>query len=105
MSGEPKEVKEVKGIVKVSDIEKERKKRLKKEYPVYLSRPDNKACKVKMKGCTGKSTVVHHVRGRIGDQVFDQKDWLPSCIFCNGALENDPEAHKKGLKKSIHTKD
>lgn len=105
MSGEPKEVKVPNPIPKVSDTEKERKKRLKKEYPVYLSKPQNKSCKIKMTGCTGKATVVHHTRGREGDQVFEQKDWMPSCVSCNGVLETKhAESVDKGFKKPRHQK-
>lgn len=88
-------------IPKKSSNQKEIDKELKKMYPVFLAKPDNRYCKVKMKGCTKVATVVHHVRGRIGDQVFEVKDWLPSCPHCNIYLESkDKEARDKGVKKS-----
>jgi len=98
--GQPKEVKPKKPIAKKSDKQKEIDKELKKLYPVFLALPENKHCQLKLKGCLGKANVVHHVRSRIGQQVFEVKDWLPSCSFCNNALENDPLAYEKGLKKS-----
>ena len=70
-------------------------------YPVFLAKPENKYCKVKMPGCTKIANVIHHVKGRIGDQVFEVKDWLPCCASCNIVLESrDGEARAKGFKKS-----
>lgn len=89
-----------KPIAKKSDKQKEIDRELKKLYPVFLALPENEHCQLKLKGCLGKANVVHHVRSRIGQQVFETKDWLSSCSFCNNALENDPDAYKKGLKKS-----
>lgn len=92
--------KKVYQIPKVSNNEKERKKELAKMYPVYLSEPGNEFCQLKLKGCLGKASTVHHLRGRIGDQVFEINDWMPSCSWCNILVENDPEAYQKELKKS-----
>lgn len=83
-----------------SDKKKEIDKELSKMYHVFLAEPGNDVCQLKLKGCLKKATVVHHLRGRIGDQVFEIKDWRASCVWCNISLENDPEAYKKGLKKS-----
>lgn len=94
-------VKVPKEIPKKSDKQKDIDKELKKMYPVFLAKPENKYCKVKMEGCTKIATVIHHVRGRIGYQVFEVKDWLPSCPSCNIILESkDAEARAKGVKKS-----
>lgn len=100
MMGIEKPKKEPKPIAKKSDNQKSIDKELKKLYPIFLAEPENERCAVKQKGCLGKATVVHHVRGRIGEQVFETKDWMPSCIWCNMSLENDPKAKEKGLKKS-----
>lgn len=98
--GKKEKEKKVYRIPKKSDKKKEIDKELSKMYPVFLSEPGNEYCRIKLKGCLGKATTVHHERGRIGDQVFEVKDWVPSCIWCNISLENDPDAYKKGLKKS-----
>lgn len=92
-------------IPKKSTKQKDIDKELKKMYPVFLSQPGNEYCLVKQKGCLDKATTVHHLRGRIGDQVFEVKDWMPSCVWCNISLENDPLAKEKGLKKSKFNKD
>lgn len=98
-------VKLKKEVNKESNKMKADKRELKKIYAEYLSQPGNKYCKVKMEGCTKISNVIHHVRGRIGDQVFEIKDWLPSCASCNIVLESkDAEARAKGVKKSKFTK-
>lgn len=74
---------------------------LKKLYKIFLAKPGNQKCKVKMEGCTGKAETIHHTRSRIGEQVFEQKDWLSCCVWCNGRLEEkDAEARVKGVKKS-----
>lgn len=88
-------------IPKQSNKTKEDNKRLKQEYAVYLSRPENKFCKVKFEGCTHIANVVHHVAGRIGEQKFNQADWMPSCPSCNILLESqDSKAREAGVKKS-----
>lgn len=99
------EVKMPKEPKKVSDTRKEANKELKKLYIAYLSKPENKYCKVQLNGCTNVANVVHHVRGRIGEQVFNQADWLACCPSCNIVLESqDSLAREKGVKKSKFNK-
>ena len=76
------------------------KKDLKKEYPKFLK--SHPFCELKISPeCTKIATVIHHVRGRIGEQVHRQEDWMASCPACNSHVENkDAEAREKGLKKS-----
>lgn len=98
-------VKLTKPIPNKSENKKEIDKVLKKRYPVFLSKPENKYCKIKMEGCTKIANVVHHVRGRVGDQVFEEKDWLASCPSCNILLESkDQLARDMGVKKSKFNK-
>jgi hypothetical protein len=94
--------KEKKAIAKRSKKQVDIMKELSLMYPVFLEK--HPVCELKLKGCTYNAETVHHLAGRIGDQVFEVKDWMASCFWCNNAIENDPEAHQKGLKKSIHTK-
>lgn len=95
-------VKKKKEIPKESAKMKKTKVILKEMYEVFLSKPENKKCNVKIDDqCTKIATVIHHVRGRIGEQVFNQKDWLSSCSNCNIRLENKHAlAVEKGVKKS-----
>lgn len=58
----------------------------------------NPLCKAKIEGiCHLASNQVHHMRGRIGDLLLDQKFWLPTCGPCHHYIENHPaEAIEKG---------
>jgi len=68
---------------------------------IFLARPENIACKIDMEGCTKTATCVHHVSGRTGTKLKDEKDWMPSCESCNRWVEeNDGIARKMGFKKS-----
>jgi len=74
---------------------------LRKQYPEFLAQPGNHLCKLKMEGCQTHAVTVHHSKGRIGELLFDQKYWMPSCLVCNIEVENkDGEAREKGLKLS-----
>lgn len=88
-------------IAKQSDSEKDRHKEYKPLRKEFLSRPENLRCALKMEGCQGIATEVHHTRGREGDQLTNVSDWLASCRHCNGEVEKKhQEAKEKGLKKS-----
>ncbi len=98
-------IKPPKELPKKSASKKEIDKELKKRYPLFLAKPENKYCKIKMEGCTRIANVVHHVRGRIGDQVFKEEDWLASCPSCNIILESkDQLARDMGVKKTKFNK-
>lgn len=86
---------------------KETMKSLKKEYALYLAKPENKYCQLKMdEGCTKVASAVHHTQGREGSNLTDQNTWMPSCSHCNiVAEEKDAEAREKGVKKSKHPRD
>lgn len=68
---------------------------------IFLARPENVVCQIGMEGCTKVATCVHHVSGRTGTKLKDEKDWMASCDSCNLWVEvNDGEARKRGFKKS-----
>lgn len=68
---------------------------------IFLARPQNVVCAIGMEGCTKLATCVHHVSGRTGTKLKDEKDWMASCESCNLWVEvNDGEARKRGFKKS-----
>lgn len=100
----PVEKEKPKQISKRSEKMKETVKSLKKDYAIYLSKPENKFCKLKMDdGCMKIATAVHHTVGRIGNNLTDQSKWMPSCTYCNNAAEEkDAEAREKGVKRSKH---
>lgn len=98
-----KESKPKKAIAKKSDNKIQVDKELKKMYPVFLAEKLF-ICEIKSPECTGTATVIHHMRGRIGDQVFVIEDWMASCPRCNGFVEdNDAWAREKGFKLNQHS--
>jgi hypothetical protein len=96
-------VKVKKEIPKRSEGMKEKMKEYKPKMIAFLAK--NKRCKMNMEGCTKVAVCVHHVFGRIGDKLMDEKGWMPACANCNLTAEiKDLEARSKGLKKSKHVK-
>lgn len=97
----PKKPKEDKGINKRSVKLKELFKGYIKLVKIFLARPENVVCKIDMEGCTKIATCIHHVSGRTGTKLKDEKDWMASCESCNLWVEvNDGQARKLGFKKS-----
>jgi hypothetical protein len=97
----PKKPKEEKGINKRSEKLKELFKGYLKLVKIFLARPENVTCKIDMPGCTKLATCVHHVSGRTGTKLKDEKDWMASCESCNLWVEvNDGKARELGFKKS-----
>lgn len=51
--------------------------------------------------CSGKSECVHHKAGRIGDNLMNEKTWLPVCLSCHTIIEQNPDyAKQKGYSVS-----
>ena len=51
--------------------------------------------------CTGQTTDVHHMAGRIGDMLLYQPLWLPVCRGCHDWIEAHPiEAKELGYSQS-----
>jgi len=71
----------------------------------YLSearifRQDNPICAIQSPECTSRTEEVHHVKGRIGDLLLDQRFWLPCCVACNRYMERfDEWARERGFKQ------
>lgn len=90
-------------IKQKSENKKEVDKELKKMYPAFLAE-NFFICKIQSPECTGVATVVHHKKGRIGDQIFVVEDWMSSCPRCNGYVEDHDEwAREKGFKLNQHS--
>ena len=63
-----------------------------------LERP---RCEIKVSGCTGEATTVHHSKGRIGPLLNDVRYWVPGCMNCHTWVENNPaEAKERGFSVS-----
>lgn len=90
-----------KPIKKANAAKKKENRKLKKAYAIYLAKPENQLCNIRIdEGCTIEATVVNHTRRR-GKNVFNEKDWEPSCVNCNTAIENkDAWARANGHLKS-----
>lgn len=42
-----------------------------------------------------RATTVHHKKGRDNNRLFDVRYFLPCCLSCHQAIENQPELAKK----------
>ena len=63
---------------------------------------ENPNCKAGIPGkCTGMTTEVHHIAGRIGLMLLYQPYWLPTCHECHVWIEAHPiEAKELGYSMS-----
>jgi hypothetical protein len=55
-------------------------------------------CQANIQGvCKGQATEVHHKKGRIGNDLLDETNWLALCHNCHEYIENNREfAMEKG---------
>ena len=106
---------------KCAAIEREKEKGLKKRIPVrrlkkYSEKykeilkeytPKRKAfleprpyCEARTKVCTGRSEVIHHMKGKWSKDLYlDERYWMACCSACNLFIETmGEEAYEKGLK-------
>lgn len=60
---------------------------------------DGYVCQIKLKDCTYKATVAHHLHGR-GATGDDPKYIVAACAWCNGSVGDpqrfDPSCSPKG---------
>ena len=52
-------------------------------------------CEAKLVGCTGKSTDIHHKKGRVGDNYLAIGTWLAVCRSCHQWIELNPNEAKE----------
>jgi hypothetical protein len=66
---------------------------------IYLAK--NTMCAMHIPGiCIHKATTVQHLRGRIGDLLLDESEWMPACWPCHSYADTHPaEAFEKGWAK------
>lgn len=59
---------------------------------------DFSMCQANIQGvCKGQATEVHHKKGRIGNDLLDETNWLALCHNCHEYIENHREfAMEKG---------
>ena len=83
-------------IKSCSDKRAKRLAEYSKVRKVFLA--SNPACSAKLKGCRGKSSEVHHKRGRIGRLLCDTRFFVAICRRCHDWIgDNGAEARKLGL--------
>jgi len=91
--------------MKKSFLKKRSKKRSKQEAEysklrlAYLE--SYPFCKAKLPKCTIKSTDIHHMKGRVNEDLLDTTEWLSVCRSCHIWIETHPiEATELGFRKS-----
>lgn len=61
----------------------------------------DKMCQAKIYNCSLKAHDVHHMSGRVGDNMLDTSNWLAVCRSCHTWIENNPkEAKELGFSKN-----
>lgn len=68
---------------------------------VWLKWPGNSHCHACVaRDCMDlkKSTQCHHIRGRVGDLLLDERGWIPVCAECHDWIDrNRNKARELGL--------
>jgi hypothetical protein len=86
-------------------IRRHSKKRAKEERSYSALRKEfleaNPECEAKLKMCRGEATDVHHMVGRVGENLLDTDTWLAVCRPCHLWIESHPEQAKElGLSEN-----
>jgi hypothetical protein len=68
---------------------------------VFLSKPENKLCRINGTNCTSLATTIEHSAGR-GINYLNEETWKPACSNCNIELENNSELSKEHQVSKIH---
>ena len=80
---------------KTNRVYDKKAKDYKEEHPV---------CEVRSPVCIGEAQGIHHVAGRIGDNLTDETKFMAACNPCNAYIEShDAWARENGFKKSKFT--
>ena len=87
---------------KIKRVSKKRAKQEREYKPIrkkFLA--DNPLCGLKLPGCTGAATEVHHQAGREGKRLLDVNDFIGACSNCHKiATEKSKEAIVAGHSKT-----
>lgn len=95
----------VKPKPKRKPIRRYSKKRQKEERSYSTLRKqfleENPECGAKLKNCRGEATDIHHMAGRVGDNLLETDSWLACCRPCHLWIEAHPKQSKQlGLSES-----
>ncbi len=85
---QPAPKKEPVAIKKVANSRKEAEKQYRQKAKKF--RQEHPLCEIKSSVCTRKTQGVHHVKGRLGDLLLDEKYWKGACNACNSYVESHP---------------
>ena len=84
---------------KVSKKQSANLRQYKKVREAYLE--SNPNCEAKTSNCTYIAQEIHHVRGRCGNLLQDDSNFLSVCRNCHVWIENNvKEAKELGFSKS-----
>lgn len=82
------EIKKVRTVIaKKSKSTKQQDKIYKPFVKEYLSRPENKYCKINSPVCTKIATTINHLKRRFKAVIMNEKYIEPCCENCNGFIE------------------
>jgi hypothetical protein len=86
----------------IKKASKKRAKELREYKPVRRSfLKAHPTCEVKLPGCQGKATEIHHQAGREGKKLLDVTDFLSCCRSCHRNITDDSrEAIASGHSKT-----
>lgn len=91
------EPKKLTPIKKVSDKAKKEAPAYRKFVAEYLSRPENKLCKIKSPVCSKISTAINHKKRRFKETKMNEEFIEPCCSECNIYIEqHDAWARERG---------
>ena len=86
----------------IAKVSKKRGKEMREYKPVrkkFLI--DNPRCGLKLPGCTGAATEVHHQSGREGKRLLEVTDFIGACHSCHKiATKDSREAIAAGHSKT-----
>lgn len=78
---------------KIKKASKKRAKELREYKPIrnaFLK--DHPTCEVKLPGCQGTATQIHHQSGRSGKKLLDVDDFLSACQHCHDIITEESRA-------------
>lgn len=82
-----------KGIKKISKAQGKKNYQYGKKRKEYLA--EHPMCEIRVEGCTGKATEIHHTKGRVGKNMTDETTFKSTCPNCHRWTEVNPKQAKE----------
>lgn len=93
----------VKVVTPPKRVSEKEAKRLAEYAPIRAGQlKEHPYCQLKLQGCEGKATSVHHTKKRLGVNLTDKESLLSACDNCHYLCEfvlSAAERREKGLLK------